>query len=267
MGDEQELAREIGQLCDHYFMPLFRQWVSREGNLSSSLPSSGSVSAGILPWRLESHDATIPNVDNLLRLSTSLSVPSDWRIPRLTNKDLHLRMLFGDWTKPRSPAARYGAQIGGSILEPQPGGKDQLTISIWRYPELNWDPIIISMSQVKLKATIAHELEHYLDPSLQDAPYNRLHKGVTEATTLTEHLAYKSQPAEIRAVARSIIVLAEGYDHPIIYELDHCIAGVRRAILTNPETNPEECERELRHYRQLLADELIRRLPDLSGKL
>jgi hypothetical protein len=109
-------------------------------------------------------------------------------------------MRLGDWTRPRARTARYGAQIGGSILKPRPGEKDQLTIDIWRYPKLDWDQKIISMSQVKLKATIAHELEHYLDPSLLDASYNRLNNGVTKPTTLTEHFAYKNQSTEIRAV-------------------------------------------------------------------
>jgi hypothetical protein len=241
MCREKEFVREIDELYDHYFMPVFREWVSRQGNLTSSPPGSGSITFGTVTWCLDAHSSTPPpNVDNVIRLSSSLHVPSDWNIPRLANKELHLTMRLGDWTRPRARTARYGAQIGGSILKPRPGEKDQLTIDIWRYPKLDWDQKIISMSQVKLKATIAHELEHYLDPSLLDASYNRLNNGLTKPTTLTEHFAYKNQSTEIRAVARTIIVLAEGYRHPIKYELDHCIAGVRRAVRANRRTNPEE---------------------------
>jgi hypothetical protein len=268
MSGNRDLVREIDALYGRYFMPVFREWVSRRGNLTSSPPGCGSITFGTVAWCLGAHSGTTPpNVDNLIRLSSSLQVPSDWNIPQLANKELHLTMLFGDWTRPRQSSARYGAQIGGSIKEPRPGEEDQLTINIWRYPELDWDPKIISMSQVKLKATIAHELEHYLDPSLLETSYNRLDKGVTNTTTLTEHFAYKNQSTEIRAVARSIIVLAEGYDHPIKDELDHCIGGVRRAVLLNPETNREECESMLGDYRNRLVDELVYRLPELKGKL
>jgi hypothetical protein len=271
MSQGQELVREIDELYDR-FHAVFREWVLRQGDLTPFLLSSRargrSVSVDNVTWRFVPFGGTNPpDVENLICLCSSLKVPPYWKIPVLTDKELCLRMLLGDFKRPRSPTARYGAQIGGSILKPRPGEKDQLTINIWRYPKLDWHPKIISMSQVKLKATIAHELEHYLDPLLLDVPYNQLHKGASKATTLTEHFAYKNQSTEIRAVARHIIVLAEGYVHPIRYELDHCIAGVRRAVLTNPETDPEECERELTHYRELLAAELVRRLPELTGEL
>jgi hypothetical protein len=264
MCRNQELVREIDEVYDHYFMPVFREWVSRQGDLTPSLSSSGSVTVGSVIWRLAPHSSTSqPNVDNLICLSTSLNVPSNWKIPVLTDKELFLIILLGDWTKPRAPTARYGAQIGGCILKPQPGEKVQLTINVWRYPELDW-PKILSMSQVKLKATIAHELGHYLDPP---PPGPSLPHGVNDKTTLTEHFAYKNHPTEIRAVARSIIVLAEGYGHPVKDELDHCVEGVRTAVLLNPETNREECENMLRDYRERLVAELVCRLPELKGKL
>jgi hypothetical protein len=268
MSEKQDLVREIDELYDHYFMPVFREWVSQQGNLASSPTGSGSITFGTVTWCLDAHNRTPPpNVDNVIRLSSSLQVPSDWNIPRLANKELHLKILLGDWTRPRQSTARYGAQIGGSIKEPRSGEEDLLMIEIWRYLELGWKREIITLSQVKLKATIAHELEHYLDPSLLETSYNQPQEGVTEATTLTEHFAYKNQPMEIRATVRSIIVQAEGYGHPIKDELDHCIEGVRRAVLLNPETNREASENMLRDYRERLVAELVCRLSELKGKL
>jgi hypothetical protein len=176
-------------------------------------------------------------------------------------------MLLGDSKSPRSPTARFGAAIGGSVRRPLPEDKEHvLTIEIRRYPEKGWDPKIISMSEGKLKATIAHELEHYLDDSITSGGYNQPSKSLT-TMSLSEHFNYLNQQTEIAATTRGLIELAKHSRHPLKDELNHRIAGVRRVVRANPKTDPEDCERELRHYRELLADELVRRSPGLKGKI
>jgi hypothetical protein len=269
----RSLVREIDDLYNHYVMPVFREWVLHQGDLTSSLLSSksapaSSVSVDGVSWRPEHVESTSqPDVEKLICLCTSLKVPSYWEIPILADKELCLRMLLGDFRKPRSPTARYGAAIGASVRRlPSKANKHLLTIKIWRYPELGWDPKIMSMSQGKLKAAISHELEHYLDPSYLNALYIQPPKSLSKAT-LTDHFSYLNQQTEIASRAREVIELAKHYHHSIKDELDHCIEGVRRAVLLNPETSREESKIQLMRYRELLASELLRRLPKLQGKL
>jgi hypothetical protein len=92
MCRDQELVREIDDLYNHYFLPVFREWVSRQGDLLPSLPSSGSVTVGSVTWRLEAIDAEIwSEVEKMNCLRTTLDVPSYWEIPLLADKKLCLR--------------------------------------------------------------------------------------------------------------------------------------------------------------------------------
>jgi hypothetical protein len=264
----QELVREIDDLYDHYFLPVFREWVPRQGDSLPSLPSSGSVTVGSVTWRLEAIDGEIwSEVEKMICLRTTLDVPSYWEIPLLADKKLCLRVLFGDFRRRRSETARYGAGIGGFVRRlPERSPEQLLTIKIGRYTELGWNQEIILKSQGKLRATIAHELEHYLHFLFRDAPYDPPIEDFSKVT-LTKHFGYLNHPMEIAATARELIVLAEHYSPSIKDELDHRIEGVRRAVLQNPETNGEKSEIRLMEYRELLAAELVRRLPELSGKL
>jgi hypothetical protein len=112
MCREKELVREIDELYDRYFIPVFREWVSRQGNLTSSPSGSGLITFGTVTWCLDAHSGTPPpNVDNVIRLSSSLHVPSDWNIPRLANKELHLKILLGDWTRSRQSTPATGLKL------------------------------------------------------------------------------------------------------------------------------------------------------------
>jgi hypothetical protein len=260
------LGREVDDLYEHYVMPVFREWVLRQGDVT--LDSGGSARIGNAIWRCETIDVrSYPEATNLICLSTSLKVPSYWKIPLLADKELCLKILLGDLRSPRQPTARYGSMIGGFIQRPVPDDKAHLlTIKIWRYKELGWDPQIISMSEGKLKATIVHELMHYCDRSIVSGSYYWPRKSLSKRS-LSEHFNYLNQKTEIASKACELIELAKHYRRPLKDELDHCIEGVRRAVHCNPEINREELERELIHYRELLAAELVGRLPELKGEL
>lgn len=261
-----DLEREIDELYVSYVKPMICKWVLCGGALKLGLDQSITVAQVI--WNLASVNvAKCSDLENFVCLCTSFDVPPDWEIPILTGNRFSLRLLLGDSKKPRSLTARYAAAIGGWIQRPLPEDKEfVLTIKVGRYREIGWNPEVISMNEGKLRANIAHELEHYLDPLLASDGYNPPSENF-ETTSLSKHFNYLRHQTEIGPTARSLVELAKHYGHSIKHELDHRIESVKKAVLRNPKIDPDQLEPELVRYRELLVDELVRRSPELKGTL
>jgi hypothetical protein len=182
-------------------------------------------------------------------------------------KEIFFKLLLGDSKKPRPLTARYAAAIGGHIREFLPQDKEfQLTIKVGRYREMGWDSEIMSMNEGKLRATVAHELAHLLDPSIPSDGYMPPSENL-DTRSLSEHFNYLCHRIEIGPTARSLIELAKYYRHSVKHELDHRIEGARKAVRRNPKIDPDQLEPQLVRYRELLVDELMRRSPELKGAL
>jgi hypothetical protein len=231
--ESSHLVRETGDLLRIFFPVLTYLLKNRKKNLRGK-----DIPIGQQKWDY------LNNSGSLYAYRTKFSVPGYWKIPYLkarANGILKIYLTVDTYNDSEPPS---GTRMGGTA-----SFRDEPSLKInFSYNPEKVGPESLGVVHRRLKAVLAHELEHFADERVTDYFKQRDQASSTGkwAQDLSKRFSYLSDPLEVRASISEFLRVAKARGIPFEDVLN-------RALAYEKKLKPEERAELERLYREEYA--------------